>query len=276
MLPLLMLAGGSGGTATIFVAAHLVAIGIAWHATFRMERGAVGMVLDWVPLVLIPFMYAELPLLMAGAGATFHDAAVQGWEAAVFGSSPATTLAERLPVRWISEPLHAAYFSYYGLIFVPPAYLYLRRRHDAFAQVSFAVMAAFVVCFTVFAFFPVQGPRYLWPGNAVPDGPMRRVVVGVLERGSSRGAAFPSSHVAVAVVQSVMAARLGVPGSWLVAALTLGLAVGAVYGGFHYAIDSLAGAVVGGIVAAVAPWAYARVSTGRARGSGQESRLPVS
>jgi membrane-associated phospholipid phosphatase len=37
--------------------------------------------------------------------------------------------------------------------------------------------------------------------------------------------------------------------------LTVLLATGAVYGGFHYAVDVIAGALVGGVAAVVAvPW----------------------
>jgi membrane-associated phospholipid phosphatase len=104
---------------------------------------------------------------------------------------------------------------------------------------------SFLVCFLVFVFFPVQGPRYLGVPQGVPDGPVRRLVLSVLEVGSSRGAAFPSSHVAVATTQFVMVLqyqrRLGL----LVLGISLGLAAGAVYGGFHYAVDVLAGVAVG-------------------------------
>jgi membrane-associated phospholipid phosphatase len=63
----------------------------------------------------------------------------------------------------------------------------------------------------------------------------------ILEAGSSRGAAFPSSHVGVSFAQTAMcfvALRRWAP---LLAVLSTGLAVGAVYGGFHYATDAVAG-----------------------------------
>ena len=43
--------------------------------------------------------------------------------------------------------------------------------------------------------------------------------------------------------------RLMVP----VALLTVGLAVGAVYGGFHYAIDAVLGAALGALMVLIAP-----------------------
>lgn len=228
---------------------HVALVGVLAVSFRRQGRGweAVG---DLLPLALIPLLYAELPYLMAAFGAEFHDAAVQLWELAIFGGQPARTLAAALPSRWISEPLHGAYFSYYAMIYAPLSYLYARGNRDGFRQSAAAVMATFAICFAIFAIFPVEGPRYLWkPPDAMPNGPMRSIVLAVLERGSSRGAAFPSSHMAVAVAQSIMAIRWRVPGRWLIAIATLMLGLGAVYGGFHYAVDMVVGAAVGVLVA---------------------------
>jgi membrane-associated phospholipid phosphatase len=83
----------------------------------------------------------------------------------------------------------------------------------------------------------------------------------VLEAGSSRGAAFPSSHVGVSAAQAVNAFVL-LP--WLapfVALLVAALAAGAVYGGFHYAIDASTGLLLG-LAAAFAAPAVRRALTG--------------
>jgi membrane-associated phospholipid phosphatase len=75
-----------------------------------------------------------------------------------------------------------------------------------------------------------------------------------LEARSSRGTAFPSSHVAVACATSVLAVRFfGVIGL-VIPVVTLGLALGAIYGGFHYAIDVLAGATLGLTTATLGLW----------------------
>lgn len=258
----LVLAGDGDARQRLILAGH---VGL-WCGLLLSVRGNGRLALParaWVPLVSIPLLYAELPYLMAIVGAQYGDAAVQRWEAALWGEQPSQTLARSAPWLWISEPLHLAYLSYYAIIYAPLAMLWwrgkkaavsLRDPHGAggavprdFAEASAAVMLAFIVCFIVFIVFPVQGPRYLWAAD-VPDGPVRGAVLAILERGSSRGAAFPSSHMAVAVVQALMAARWRLPGWQLIALLTAGLGVGAVYGGFHYAIDMIAGAVVGGLV----------------------------
>jgi membrane-associated phospholipid phosphatase len=115
------------------------------------------------------------------------------------------------------------------------------------------VTLAFAACFATFALFPVQGPWYEWPPpDAVPDGPVRDTVQRILRAGSSRGTAFPSSHVAVSTAQALLALRHQRAAGVVTALLAAGLAAGAVYGGFHYAIDVAAGALVGALVFALA------------------------
>jgi membrane-associated phospholipid phosphatase len=237
-------------------------------AGIRRSRGRQWeMLADWLPLLLVPFLYAELPYLIRGAGGPeFRDAVIQVWEQALFRGQPARTVAAALPNVALSELLHAAYLSYYPLIYGPPLLLYVTGRRDAFAETVFVVMLAYVVCFATFVIFPVQGPRYLWPAAAeMPEGPMRTLAVGILERGSSRGAAFPSSHVAVAVAQALMAFRWRARGAAVYAVAAVGLALGAVYGGFHYATDVLVGAGVGVVVSIAGPALYRSLTRTRAR-----------
>lgn len=210
----------------------------------------------WLPLLTVPALYAQMPAVIAAAGhAGTFDAVVVQWEQSLFNSQPAFAWARLWPSAALSELLHAAYLAYYGIIFAVPLAA-ARFRPAALGSSVFVVLFTFVACFVVYLFFPVAGPRYYWtPGS--PDGPLRRLTLWILESGSSRGTAFPSSHVAVAVTQSLLALRLfGRKGSPILA-VSMGLALGAVYGGFHYAIDVVAG-VLYGVFTAVAGWALVR------------------
>ena len=103
------------------------------------------------------------------------------------------------------------------------------------------------MCYICFILYPVAGPWYHSPhldtaslGHFFPN-----VVQTVLERAASKGAAFPSSHVAVAVVIWLLAWRFARRVFWILAAIVPALALGTVYGGFHYAVDAGAGLLVG-------------------------------
>ena len=205
----------------------------------------------WAPLMSLLFLYTELPLLIRAAGhTTFFDATVIRWESALFGGQPSTLLAAAWNSAALSELLHAAYISYYPIIFVVPAILALQRRDADFSEATFVLLLTFTVCFVAFVIFPVAGPRYLWPSRAdVVSGPIRRFTQWILETRSSRGTAFPSSHVAVATAQSILAVLYFGRRGFILGVVTCLLGLGAVYGGFHFAVDVIAGAAVGAIVA---------------------------
>ena len=215
---------------------------------------------DLLPLFLAPVLYGEIPLLIAAVAGwgqgiapdqAYHDAAVQRWEAALFGTQPSQRLAGRLPFVSLSELLHAGYLAYYLAIFIPPLALFVHRERRAFAQTVAAVTITYTICWVIFTVVPVEGPRYAWGANpTVPDGPIRRLTLHILAAGSSRGAAFPSSHMAVMVVQTVMAFRWQRRMAWALTAVTLLVGIGAVYGGFHYAVDMIVGAGLGGAIGA--------------------------
>lgn len=226
--------------------------------TLFARREPLRLVGDLLPLFLLPILYGEIPLLIAaiqrttpGALPIFHDAVVQHWEQSLFGGQPSRSLAGALPITGLSELLHAGYLAYYAAIFIPPLALFVQRDRLAFAQTVAALTITYVMCWVIFALVPVEGPRYVWGANpTVPDGPIRRLTLDLLAAGSSRGAAFPSSHMAVMVVQTVMAFRWQRRMAWALAVVSLLVGVGAVYGGFHYAVDMLAGAGLGGAVGA--------------------------
>ena len=224
--------------------AHVGAL-LLTAVVLTVDRPTLRPLRDWLPLALGPFLYIELRWLIEGAGRTHADALVQGWERTFFPANPAATWAPSMPVPWLSEALHFAYASYYALIYVPPAILYLRGRRESYASTLLALALVYGACFATYLVFPVDGPRFLVGPAAAPDGPFRAFVLRLLQAGSSRGTAFPSSHVAASVVASLCALRYQRPVGIVVGVLTVGLALGAVYGGFHYAVDVLAGAIVG-------------------------------
>lgn len=241
--PAAAIALGAGRMSRAILVLHLFALIVV---AVLLHRPRTGLITDWLPLASIPLLYAELPRL---ALTGLHDGRVQRWELSTFDTSPAQSLAGRWSAPLLSELLHAAYVSYYAIIYVPPVVLYLCGRRETFYRTVCGLMTVFAFCYLIFVMFPVAGPRYVWPPPpAVFDGPVRRFVLHVLAAGSAKGTAFPSSHVAVATVQSILAFRWSARVGVALSVLTTGLALGAVYGGFHYGVDVLAGAAVGLVI----------------------------
>jgi membrane-associated phospholipid phosphatase len=250
-------AAASGELTPLLV--HLGALGLALAVT-ASDRRAARVLRDWLPLLLGPLLYIELRWLIPGGGRPHLDPLVQQWELALFPGQPSATWAPRMPSVMLSEALHLAYASYYLLVYLPPLVLYLRGRREAFARTMLALTLVYACCFLTYLFFPVDGPRYLVGPAAAPEGPIRGLVLHLLAAGSSRGTAFPSSHIAASVVASLCAIQLQRPVGVVVALLTVGLALGTVYGGFHYAVDGIAGLLVGILAWSLAGAIWRRLS----------------
>ncbi|HTE43972.1 MAG TPA: phosphatase PAP2 family protein [Gemmatimonadaceae bacterium] len=237
--------GGHGALAVVHALVLAVA---AW--TVHSKSDAAIFAGDLIPLFVTPILYAEIPFLIAALGSTYHDALIQGWELAVFGTQPSRSFAGAMPFALFSELLHAGYLAYYPVIFAPSLLLLLRNERRGVNETVLALTITYTVCFAIFAFMPVEGPRYLWAApDHVPAGSWRSLATRILAAGSSRGAAFPSAHMAVCVTQAFMAWRWQPRAALPLAVIAILVGLGAVYGGFHYALDVIAGAALGAVVA---------------------------
>ena len=89
----------------------------------------------------------------------------------------------------------------------------------------------------------MAGPRYAFPPahNAATSVPVAVFAHRLLEGGSAWGTAFPSSHVAAALVAACCAWRALRPLGLALLPLSLLLSLATVYGQLHYAVDALAG-----------------------------------
>jgi membrane-associated phospholipid phosphatase len=228
---------------------------------------------DWYVVALVPFLYKELAILnVAVHNGHYFDDIILRWEQQVFNGQPSREMAAAFPNLWLSELLHFAYISYYLIIYAPLLMLYLRGQTIDHQRAAFTLMLTFFAHYICFIYFPVQGPRYLFdpPGGAIANGPMYNLAHQILEAGSARGAAFPSSHVGVAFTQTAVAFIVLKRWAPLLVLLSTGLAVGAVYGGFHYATDAVAGFVYAMLLVLIAP-SLALVFGSRGQASPEQS-----
>ncbi len=250
------------GTGIAILAAH--ALFVLMLAAFAKldTRSRVGPLLhDLYPLAMLLPLYAIIGAVNETRGLSEilgNDAVVQRWEAALFGRQVSYEWIRSAPSVFWSGLLHLAYLMYFPVVVAGPVLLVMRGRRVEARSVVFATMLAFVACYMVFLIFPVAGPNYAF---AHPTGPVRevwsaRLVYRVLGEGSSVGAAFPSSHVAAAVAATLASWR-----AWPAVGRSLALpaalmTVATVYCQMHYAVDALAGLVLGTIAAWTAAILY--------------------
>ena len=254
-----------GSTGLLIAGIHVVGSAAVlvlgrWHP----RRGFLGFLRASYGVLICPALYAELATLNRFFTERFFDGLAQEWDAALFAGQPSMYLSEWWPWLPFSEVLHLGYFAYYAV--VPAALIgaYVTRGYDALARASFGVAAAFFLCYLIFAVFPVAGPRYEFVriGGEISEGTLYGLVHSILESGSSEGTAFPSSHIAASLAAVLGAAREDARWFWLLIIPEIALALGTVYGRFHYAIDAVAGLALALAVWALTPAAF-RVLGGR-------------
>ena len=239
------------------LSAHALFILLLFLFTRLRPTDRIGRLLhDIYPLVLLGAFYTELGILSHAFGyaeVLAHDGIVQGWEAALFGGQPSFDWIRAQPSVFWSGLLHLAYLSYYPIIYVPPLLLLAAARPEDARTVIFATMTAFVICYVVFATFPVAGPNYAFvhPTGAVREVWSARVVYGLLNAGSAMGTAFPSSHVAATMAAVGALWLVWRPSFWVVLVPAVLLAISTVYCQMHYAVDAAAGLAVAGIAGAI-------------------------
>jgi hypothetical protein len=197
------------------------------------------------PLVLASAFYWQLGDMHRDIG-RLYDALVQRWELALFGAQVSATWHVRAPYPLLAAVLHFCYGSYYWILLIVPLWLLIRGKREAFRRAVFCSALAMYVCFLIFGVFPVAGPYFTFPAptGAVVDNWPARYVYFMLGTGTSIGTAFPSSHIAVSWVTVYAAWRDARRLALVLAPIAVGLALGTVYGQFHYAVDALAGAVL--------------------------------
>jgi hypothetical protein len=241
------LAAGPAAATWPLLAAHLVGVVLFVAILPRLpEIGVVGFARNWLPVVLLPILYLEVGHLDQLIASGYHDAVIRSIDAAIFPVDPRAALHRLAPGGAAAAYFDVGYLAFYALVPVLGLALYTTGRRTEYREVLTAILATFYTCFLCFIVFPVAGP---WYARAHTSG----VVDTLLTHGSSKGAAFPSSHVAVAVAVWCLAWRHVRAVFWLYLAVVPALVIGTVYGGYHYAFDALAGIVVGLAGARLAP-----------------------
>ena len=251
----LALAGGLKGLA--IAAAHGLAIAAIYGLARRpMPASHLAVFLRLMyPIIATPLLYHEVALLSRFFHPDYFDGVVQGWEVAIFGSQVSQEASRWLPAFWLSEFLNLGYVAYY--LIIPGLAIASQRFGGGVGLHRFAVSVAlgFFVCYVWFILFPVVGPRYAFGPleGALSDGRFNRIVRTILEGGSSKGTAFPSSHIAATCSAWIAAGREDRRVLWLMAVPVGALVLGTVYGGYHYAVDAAAGLAVTAAVMVAAP-----------------------
>lgn len=238
---------------------------IVLYAHFPRHR-VLDFLRHYYPILLYTGFYRETGALNQMIYAGYLDPHFLRLEQKLFGFQPGLEVMEMFPSRWVAEILYCAYFSYYIMIGGVGLALLIRNRRE-FAHYISVVSFVFYVCYLTYIFTPVVGPRIVYRGivhealpvdvlpETNPDPPESvqasvffRIMAVIYDHFETPGAAFPSSHVAVALCTLYFSFLYLRKVRWLHLVMAVLLCVSTVYGRYHYVVDIVAGILVAAIL----------------------------
>jgi membrane-associated phospholipid phosphatase len=231
--------------ALILLAHGLIAVAIALLAACRDRSTVVRFLHDWYPLAMFIFSFEEVARFALSLSPHWHNDALVCIEEGAFGVSPNLWIG-RFRSPWLSEVLDAGYFSYYPMFPVTGGLLYARKDKRLFRELMVTSVLMYAMAFLVYLLFPTQSPLHAANSAsvAVHGGAFTWLVSLVQRHAGVHGNAFPSSHVALAVLCVVFAFRHArIAGLALLPFLVL-ICISSVYDGYHYFSDVIAGILV--------------------------------
>jgi membrane-associated phospholipid phosphatase len=209
---------------------------------------------DWLPLVFFLTVFEEVSFLSLAIRSGWQNEYLMAFESSLFPVPPAVWMHQRFPSLLV-ELLEFGYFAFYPLYPVFGGLFWAWRKRPRFAgafrRLTDALSVGYVLGYATYLLFPTQSPANrlgVQQLASAHSGPFQAMVHLIQDRGGVHGNAFPSSHIMLAFAVLVFAYRfLPRVAPWLLIPILL-MCVGAVYDGYHYASDVVAGALTGIVV----------------------------
>jgi membrane-associated phospholipid phosphatase len=262
-----------GAHALGIVLIHWLIQGYARHKSFWL----LDFLRHFYPVLLYTAFFIETGSLNRMFFTEYLDPMVAQWEQQIFGCQPSVLFMEKFPYLIVSELFYISYFCYYIMISGVGLALFLRSRQQFFHYVS-VVSFLFYVCYSIYIVLPVIGSRaffrqvdgYMLPAatqqlavtdaypEAVQAGVFFHIMKWIYREFEAPGAAFPSSHVAVALCTVFFSFRYLRPIRYVHLGVAVMLCISTVYCRYHYVVDVLAGLVTAAVVIPLGNWLYTK------------------
>ena len=224
------------------------AVGIALIVALQGLRswlppGAVSLVRDWLPVPMMILAYRQGGMLFTEPRKGVQDL-LERFDRLWFKSG--ARVRPSGGHYWMAEFLELSYMSCYAVVPAGLGVLYLAGAAASAATFWAVVLPPTYLCYGLVAFFPTLPPRTLLPAPKAGQktGLLRVLNLWILKYGSIQVNNFPSPHVAASVAVSLALLHLGLAAGWIFMVVALCIALGAVWGRYHYAADALLAAAL--------------------------------
>lgn len=261
------------GHAGVILAVHLLVVA---HGVGRARGTVLNFLRHLYPVLLYTAVYHETGHLTQLFTTGYYDPVLIRWEERWFGGQPSLDWMVRWPSPLLGEVMYLAYFSFYLMIVGVAVALYVQdlRRFDHYVSVLSFV---FYGCYAFYVFVPVVGPRlffgefngYRLPAEVMPaevppvpeaiqGGAFFQIMAVIYRYLQTPGAAFPSSHVAVAWCTVWFSFRYLRKIRWVHAVMAFLLSLSTIYCRYHYAVDVFAGVATAALLVSLGNYWHRR------------------
>ncbi len=200
------------------------------------------------PVSLFGYFYISLYSVNRIVFPEFLDPWFMSIDHKIFGYYPSMVWAQKYGSWFMQEFFHFAYFCYYPMIGGLPLYLYIKNK-PAFRELIFNLTFVFYACYFFYSLVPVIGGRFfpeaMYNSELYQFGPFTHIMAYIYINSAHWGGAFPSSHVAVAVVLTIAALKYTRKMGYVFCVIAFFLALATVYCQYHWFIDAVAGVFTG-------------------------------
>ena len=236
----------------VYVVWNVIAVAAIFFLAHRQDRGpAWEFAHDWLPAILFITVFEEVSFLSLSLRGGWQNQHILGFESRLFHGSPMEWMHQRAQA-WLIELLEFGYFAFYPLYPAVGGMFWAWRdrpvfRH-AFRRLTDALSIGYAVCYATYLVFPTQSPANragVQQIGSAHGGIFQHLVRAIQNHAGVHGNAFPSAHIMLAFVVVMFAYRyLPRAAPWMLFPVLL-MCAGAIYDGYHYTTDVVAGALLG-------------------------------
>ena len=218
---------------------------------------------SYYPVILYTYFFESITATNNVFFKDWLDPFFQRIDLVMFGYLPSMEWGIRYSNIWLREWMYFSYFSYYLMIIGLPVLFYIRLR-KALDEVIFVLSFVFYSCYFIFSWLPVIGGRFIplamdWTKQS-GGGVFSSIMAFIYTHSPHLGGAFPSSHVAIALVLSMLAVKYFRILGYVMLFITFFLTLSTVYCHYHWFIDSVFGILTGLVGYWLAQKVYRRFS----------------
>ena len=245
-----------------FPAYSAIGIGIFILVKTKEKSKFLTFLHNFYPVFLFGYFFESTSAFNQVIFTDYIDPFFQKIDAAIFGYQPALVWGKKYNNYFINELFCFAYFSYYLMIIGIPIWLYIKKRQYIYKFV-FIISFVFYICYLTYNVLPVIGGRYFAEAKQITElyryGLFTRIMAFIYNSSHHLGGAFPSSHVAIALVISILTFKITQKLGYILFIITFFLTISTIYCHYHYFIDTVFGLIYGVAFYYLGSWLYRKL-----------------